>query len=136
MKYLILLIILSGCTVQQRCAKHITKATKLGCLKFTNDTIIKYDTLKGFKIDTIVQYSDSSKVDTLYLENDGVKSQTIIKWKEKIVSQTITKQDTIFKTVSVDHNIKVEIPVKHIPWWVYLVFVLSGVAIIGLIFKR
>ena len=127
MKYILILLFLSSCS----CAYHVKQATKKGCIKYENDTIVKYDTLRGFKIDTVVQFHN--EVDTLLIDSGGIKSVVVIRWKDKIVSQTIAKKDTVIKTVSVNHNTKVEIPVKFTPWWVWGLIILLT---LGLVFKK
>jgi len=134
MKYLLILILLCSCSQSQRCQRHLTKSVKLGCVKFENDTIVKYDTFTGFRIDTVVQFHN--EVDTLLIDSGGVKSVTIIRWKDKIVSQTITKKDTIIKTVSVNHNTKFEVPVYSIPWYIKLLIASLMLICLLLAFKK
>lgn len=112
MKYLLILIVLfASCSTQKKCNRHINRLTELGCLK--SDTITKYDTIKGFQIDTFIKFSDSSHSDTIIIEKNGVKTETIIKWKTKEVKQTISQKDTIIKTKLVNNYlIKKE---KYIP---------------------
>jgi hypothetical protein len=112
MKYLLILILFfSACSTQKKCNRYINQLTKLGCLK--SDTITKYDTIKGFQVDTFTKFSDSSFSDTIVIEKNGVKSETIIKWKTKEVSQTINQKDTIIETKSINkYLIKSE---KYIP---------------------
>lgn len=124
---LALCIMLYSC----KCEYHLRKAKEGGCL--ANDTVILRDTLIGFSVDTVVQFDTMSFTDTLTIEKDGVRSTTVIRWKERLVTQEITKKDTIFKR---EHFTVKEIKtVEKIPWWVYLVFCLGGVVILGLVFK-
>lgn len=96
-KALLILILLSSCTAQKRCERKLNKAQKLGCLSYTNDTLILTDTIRGFQFDTIVRFDTLSHSDTLTVEINGIKSQTIIQWRDRIVSQDIIKQDTIIQ---------------------------------------
>ena len=135
MKYLLLLIILlSSCSVQKRCERHLAKAQQMGCLKMTNDTIIKLDTIKGFRIDTFVQFHN--EIDTLLIDSGGVKSITIIKWKEKIVTQSFYKKDTIIKNRFVNKTIETIKEVYKVKWWHIAIFVAMGVAILFLVIRR
>jgi len=134
MKYLLIIILLCSCSVQKRCERHLEKAKQFGCLVIKNDTIIKLDTISGFRVDTVVQYRDS--IDTLVIEKEGIKSITIIKWKDKIVSQTITKKDTIFKTQYINRSIETIKEVVKIPWWIWLIIGFLGVVSFGLLFKK
>jgi len=112
MKYLLILILFfSACSTQKKCNRHINQLTKLGCLK--SDTITKYDTIKGFQVDTFIKFSDSSHSDTIIIEKNGVKTETIIKWKTKEVRTNLVQKDTIIETKSINkYLIKSE---KYIP---------------------
>lgn len=96
---IIAIVLLSGCTVQQKCDRIRAKADKLPC--FTKDTIVKYTTIRGFRVDTFVKYSEKKEIDTLFVDSGGVKVRTIIKWKERTVFQEVSKKDTVIKTVTV-----------------------------------
>lgn len=112
MKYLLLLIsiLLASCSVQKRCERHLTKAKDLGCYSLKNDTIIKYDTIVGYKIDTL--FTGVKEVDTFTLIKEGVSTTTIVKWREKLINQTQSKKDTIIKSFDIikNHEIKIEVP--------------------------
>ncbi len=112
MKYLLILILFfSACSTQKKCNRHINRLTELGCLK--SDTITKYDTIKGFQVDTMIKFDTLNYSDTMIIIKDGVKVQTIIKWKNRIVEQSITQKDTIIETKSINkYLIK---PEKYIP---------------------
>ena len=131
---LIFLMTLSACSVQKRCERHLKKAEQFGCLKIKNDTIVKLDTIKGFRVDTVVHYHN--EIDTLLIDSGGVKSITIIRWKDKIVSQTITKKDTIIKTEYINRNIETIKEVTKIPFWIWLIIGFVGVISLGLLFKK
>ena len=134
MKYILIILLLTSCKMQKRCVRHLRKAQQLGCLKITNDTIVKLDTIRGFRVDTVVQYHN--EIDTLFIDSGGVKSVTIIKWKDKLVSQTITKKDTILKTEYVNRNVETIKEVKKIPFWVWIIVGFLGVVSLGLLFKK
>ena len=131
---LLLIILLSSCSVQKRCERHLAKAQQMGCLKMTNDTIIKLDTIKGFRIDTFVQFHN--EIDTLLIDSGGVKSITIIRWKEKIVTQSFYKKDTIIKNRFVNKTIETIKEVYKVKWWHIAIFVAMGVAILFLVIRR
>ncbi len=114
------IIAISSCSVSKRCEHHLAKAKQFGCLSIKNDTIIRLDTIHGFKTDTIVQFSQRTDIDTLYVDKNGVKVQTIIKWRERIVNQEITKKDTVIKTVSINHNTETKVYINKIPWYIYV----------------
>lgn len=104
MKYLIFIsIILFGCNAEKRCLKHVSKAKERGCLQ--SDTVTLWDTIKGFKTDTIAIFDTLNFQDTLVVVKDGVKVQTIVKWKERIIEQTVEKKDTIYKKMIVTNNL-------------------------------
>ena len=133
MKYLLILILFfSACSVQKKCNRHINQLTKLGCLK--SDTIVKYDTIKGFQYDTIVRFDTLSHSDTLLVIKDGVKVQTIIKWKDRIVKQSILKRDTIIKTKFVN-DIVVETK-EVMAWWVKWVLIMMLIACLLLAVRK
>lgn len=94
---IIAIILLTGCNTQKQCDKAYAKATKLGCI--SKDTVIKYDTIRGFRVDTFVKFKEHSEIDTLFTDTGSIKVITIIKWKTKEVSQQISKKDTVLKSV-------------------------------------
>jgi hypothetical protein len=120
MKIIIYAFILSfmiGCNAEKACQRHINKAKAGGCLKM--DSVIIYDTIKGFTHDTTVIFDTTHTQDTLTVIKHGIEVKTLIKWKERTISQIITKQDTIIKNVMVPiETIK---KVEVIPWWIYLI---------------
>ena len=131
---LLLIILLSSCSVQKRCERHLAKAQQMGCLKMTNDTIIKLDTIKGFRIDTFVQGRGGRGM--WWGGWGGVKSITIIRWKEKIVTQSFYKKDTIIKNRFVNKTIETIKEVYKVKWWHIAIFVAMGVAILFLVIRR
>lgn len=98
MKHLILiLLILSSCSAQKRCEKHLNKAIKGGCLVNRIDTL--FDTIKGFKTDTIFKGDTMRDIDTFLNEVNSYKVVTIVKWKDRIVNQEVSRKDTIIRTI-------------------------------------
>lgn len=122
--YLILLAIsLSSCSASKKCERVSIKAIRLKCFK--NDTITKYDTILGFKLDTLIQFDTLNFEDTIVVVKNGVEVKTIIKWKERVVSQSVTQKDTIIKTNYINRTIVNT--KKEIPLWVR--FVIFGLVI-------
>ena len=96
MKQIILiLLILTSCSAEKRCQKHVNKAIAGGCLVNKIDTI--FDTIIGFKTDTIFKSDSLTLIDTFTQIKNNVQVKTIVKWKEKTITQTITARDTIIK---------------------------------------
>lgn len=135
---IIAIILLSGCSVEKKCAKLQAKADKLPC--FTKDTIVKYTTIRGFRIDTFVQFSEKKEIDTLLVDSGGVKVKTIIKWKERTVFQEVLKKDTVLETVTI-YDCPKQKPVKDGPiksflvssgkfFWGLLIFLLLALGIL------
>ena len=130
-KALLIILLLSSCTVQKRCERKLRKAEKLGCLTYSNDTIVFHDTIKGFRVDTLVQFDTLNFQDTLIVEKDGVKSTTIIRWRERVVTQSLEKQDTIIRNVHHFKTKTVKIKPKYMKY-VNIVFIL--LVILGVIY--
>jgi hypothetical protein len=136
---IIAIILLTGCSTQKKCERIQAKADRLGC--HTKDTIVKYTTIRGFRVDTIVKFTERNEVDTLLIDTGGVKVLTIVKWKTRDVFQEILKKDTVIKTVTVYDCPKqkpCEISKMNVFWidsgkfaWLLLVF-----AVIIAIFTR
>lgn len=137
MKYLLIIaIILTSCSSQKRCERHLERCKDLGCLTTTADTIVQFDTVRGFSIDTVFKFTDSSAIDTVWIVSNGVKVQTVIKWRDKVVEQTITKKDTVIKTLQITKYKNFEVEVNKIPWWMKLVLAVMAITILFLIFKK
>jgi hypothetical protein len=86
-----LLMLLSvGCQTQKKWQKV---GYSKGWLK--DSVITKYDTIKGYELDTIVQFDTLHHTDTLFTYQNGLKVTTIVKWRERQVKQIINQKDTI-----------------------------------------
>jgi hypothetical protein len=125
---IIAFILLTGCNAQKQCDKAYAKAKKLGCI--SSDTIVKYTTIRGFKVDTFVQFNKYTEIDTLFVDSGGIKVKTIIRWKTKEVLQEILKKDTVVETVFISDCPKLK-PVKDGP--VKRFFISSGKFFWGLL---
>ena len=122
--YLILLAIsFSSCSASKKCERVSSKAERLKCFK--NDTITQYDTILGFKVDTLIKFDTLNFEDTIVVVKNGVEVKTIIKWKERVVSQSVSQKDTIIKTDYINRTIVNT--KKEIPLWVR--FVIFGLVI-------
>ena len=111
MKYkLILIICLLASCQSYRAERKINKLKQWGYL--SDSTITRYDTIRGWSRDTVIQFDTLSFIDTLITIENGVEVSTIIKWKERQVRQIVTQKDTIF-----DHKFKTKVITKPITWW-------------------
>jgi hypothetical protein len=136
MKYaIIILILLSSCSaIRGRQAKNKTEwLIKHGYLANKSDTVIHYDTIKGFRLDTVFVGSILKDIDTFYLENSGIETRTIVKWKERIINQTLSKRDTVIQWKEITHTKIIKQPEKYIPWWAWLIIVALGHMVLGLV---
>ena len=88
----ICLLILSSCQTQKKWQR---KGYEKGWLK--DSVITKYDTIKGYSHDTIIQFDSVHHTDTLFTYQNGLKVTTIVKWRERQVRQIINQKDTIFE---------------------------------------
>lgn len=134
MKYLLIIFLLIGCSAEKQCQKHLRKAEAKGCFKNSIDTIIRLDTIKGFTIDTFVQFHQ--EIDTLIVDSGGVKVVTIIKWKTKEIGQKVSKRDTIIKSYDIV-KVNTITKLKHvIPWWIYAIIGILFLTLVFSIVKR
>ena len=97
-KALLAILLISSCTVHQKCQRIINKAYKYHCLKQSNDTFFIKDTVLGFSIDTVFYKIQS--IDTFYLKKDSLIIRNIVNWKTGEL-QTFVKQDTLYITNTV-----------------------------------
>ena len=107
------LIILCSCNEQKRCARYVARHPKC----FSTDTVWRYDTLKGFQVDTVFYGDTIRNTDTFTLIKDGVSVKTVVQWRDRIIQQQVTKRDTIIKSydVYIDKPVFKEVPTLF--WW-------------------
>jgi len=134
MKYILIVLLLIGCSAEKRCQKHITKAKALGCLSIQSDTIVRLDTIKGFRIDTFVKFHN--EIDTLIVDSGGVRVETIIKWKTKEIGQKVSKRDTIIKRYEITKHSTTTKFVHKIPWWFWIIPFLLAMMLLLVIIKK
>jgi hypothetical protein len=134
MKYILIVLLLIGCSAEKRCQKHITKAKDLGCLSFKSDTIVRLDTIKGFRIDTFIKFHN--EIDTLIVDSGGVRVETIIKWKTKEIGQKVSKKDTILKYYDITKHTTTTKLVHKIPWWFWIIPFLLAMMLLLVIIKK
>lgn len=134
MKYILIILLLIGCSAEKRCQKHITKAKALGCLSIQSDTIVVLDTIKGFRIDTFVQFHQ--EIDTLIVDSGGIKVVTIIKWKTKQIGQIVSKKDSVIKYLQITKHHNHTKVVHKIPWWYFIIPFLLAMMLIIVIIKK
>jgi hypothetical protein len=134
MKYILIVLLLIGCSAEKRCQKHITKAKALGCLSIQSDTIVRLDTIKGFRIDTFIKFHN--EIDTLIVDSGGVRVETIIKWKTKEIGQKVSKKDTILKYYDITKHHNHTKVVHKIPWWFWIIPFLLAMMLMLVIIKK
>jgi len=108
-KYILILILLSSCSLQKRAANKMNWLKSHGFV--SSDSIIIRDTLRGFDTTFIRQFDTLTSVDTFEVLREGIKVKTVIRWKERIVEQQITKRDTIITNVCPPQITHIE------TWW-------------------
>jgi len=113
--------------------KHILKAEALGA-EWGKDTI--WNTIE-IPVPEVV-------VDTSFILLD---SDTVVIEKERLVVRVVRKldtlrvegkcvADTIIKKVPVRVNNEIEVIKPAIPWWIWFIISVMGLAVMALIFKR
>lgn len=102
-----LILVFSSCQTQK---KWLKKGHEKGWLK--DSVITKYDTLRGFKTDSIYFFDTLHSVDTITTIKDGLKVSTVIKWKTREVRQVITQRDTIL-----EHKYTTKVLKEKRKWW-------------------
>jgi len=131
-KLLILLLIVSACSPSKRLARLEKNHPEL----FRVDTIFKVDTFKveGVRLDTV--FKNEITLDTVTIVKDNViikyfnDGKTVYlagetKTVEKIVKYPVTAKAAVIRE-----------KVNIVPWWVYLVFGLCAIVILGLLFRK
>lgn len=86
MRLLLIILILSSCSTEKRCMRHIEKAKKLGCLTFTDSVNIRDSVSIHLDSQIVVSSVDSilniivcdSLTDTLYLTRVKERIKTIV----------------------------------------------------------
>jgi hypothetical protein len=134
MKYILIVLLLIGCSAEKRCQKHITRAKALGCLSIQSDTIVRLDTIRGFRIDTFVKFHN--EIDTLIVDSGGIKVVTIIKWKTKEIGQLVSKQDSVIKYLQITKHHNHTKIVKLVPWYFWIIPFLLAMMLILVIIKK
>jgi hypothetical protein len=94
-KLIIGLICLLASCQSYRAERKINKLKSWGYLK--DSTITKYDTIRGFTLDSVYLFDTTTILDTITRIENGLKVSTVIKWKQREVRQVITKRDTILE---------------------------------------
>lgn len=135
--YLISLFLLCSCSAQKRCDRRIKKA--LPCTTYQSDTIVRLDTLYGFKADTL--FIGKNGIDTFYQDTGGIKVKTIVKWNTRTINQRVIKKDTIIKTKVITNTPPPQIEYIR-PKWVnglvigLMAFILLLLLLVYALFKK
>jgi hypothetical protein len=109
-KLILALICLLASCQSYRAERKINKLKQWGYL--SDSTIIHYDTIRGWQIDTFIQFDTINKIDTIITSNNGFKVVTFVKWKERQVKQILTQNDTIFT-----HKYTTKVIKEPRKWW-------------------
>jgi len=104
-----LICLLASCQ-SYRAERKINKLKSWGYL--SDSTITRYDTIRGWSRDTIIQFDTLSLIDTLITIENGIKVSTIIKWRERQVRQIVSQKDTIF-----EHKYTTKVLKQPVKWW-------------------
>ena len=104
-----LICLLASCQ-SYRAERKINKLKSWGYL--SDSTITRYDTIRGWSRDTIIQFDTLSLIDTLITIENGIKVSTIIKWRERQVRQIVSQKDTIF-----EHKFTTKVLKQPVKWW-------------------
>jgi hypothetical protein len=122
---LALICLLASCQ-SYRAERKINKLKTWGYLK--DSTITKYDTIRGFTLDSIYFFDTTTLTDTINTVKNGIKVVTVIRWKERLVKQIVTQNDTIFK-----HKYTTKVITNHAKWYDKLGFVFGVIAFVILL---
>jgi len=110
MKHLIIILLLLSSCQSYRAERKINKLKSWGYL--SDSTITKYDTIRGFTLDSIYFFDTTTLTDTINTVKNGIKVVTVIKWKQREVRQILTQNDTIFA-----HKYTAKVITKPVKWW-------------------
>jgi hypothetical protein len=106
---LALICLLASCQ-SYRAERKINKLRAWGYM--SDSTITKYDTIRGFTLDSVYLFDTTTILDTITRIENGLKITTVIKWKQREVRQIVTQKDTIF-----EHKFKTKVIKQPIKWW-------------------
>jgi hypothetical protein len=134
-KIILALICLLASCQSYRAERKINKLKSWGYL--SDSTITRYDTIRGWSRDTIIQFDTLSLIDTLITIENGIEVSTIIKWRERQVRQIVTQKDTILEH---KYTTKVLKEKSKCSWWhKFVEHFIIGVLICGIfiiLFKK
>lgn len=127
---LITLLLLFGCTPQQRLQRLVKKHPEL----ITTDTIKDTTIVPGWQYDTIVQFGET---DTVVVTKEGT-TVTIYKWNtDSIFVEVEAEPDTIFKEIPCPQIMPLEAKdewyIKF--WWIVLLIFVAVLFILNKVFK-
>jgi hypothetical protein len=109
-KLILALICLLASCQSYRAERKISKLRAWGYL--SDSTITKYDTIRGFTLDSVYLFDTTTILDTITRIENGLKITTVIKWKQREVRQIVTQNDTIF-----EHKFQTKVIKQPISWW-------------------
>lgn len=124
MRYIAIIILLSGCSASW----HAQRAIKKGA-KVQTDTLFVDVITKETKTDTIALINQVTKNDTITLETFRWKSKTVIR-RDTIWQEVTCLPDTIRVPFKVETNITAK-PKK--PWYLPVLYVLSGIGLLTIV---
>ena len=109
-KLILALICLLASCQSYRAERKISKLKEWGYLK--DSTITKYDTIRGWSLDSVYFFDTTTLTDTINTVKNGIKVVTVIKWKERQVKQLLTQNDTIYT-----HKYTTKVIKEPRKWW-------------------
>jgi hypothetical protein len=109
-KLILALICLLASCQSYRAERKISKLRAWGYL--SDSTITKYDTIRGFTLDSVYLFDTTTILDTITRIENGLKITTVIKWKQREVRQIVSQKDTIF-----EHKFQTKVIKQPINWW-------------------
>jgi hypothetical protein len=125
-KLILALICLLASCQSYRAERKINKLKEWGYL--SDSTIVKYDTIRGWSLDSVYIFDTTTLTDTISIVKNGIKSVTVIKWKERQVKQILTQKDTIF-----EHKFTTKVIKEPAKWWDKLGIVFGVIAFLILL---